>query len=36
LKPAPPRSWKSRLAFYAYCFGVGLVSVVLVCWLAIR
>ena len=35
-QPVPPRTLKNRLAFYAYCFAVGLLSVVLVCWFAIR
>jgi transcriptional regulator with XRE-family HTH domain len=33
--PMPLRTWKSRVAQYGYAFGVGLLSIVLVCWLAI-
>jgi hypothetical protein len=35
-RPQVPRTWKSRVALYAYAFGVGLLSVVLICWLAVR
>jgi hypothetical protein len=34
--PPRPRTWKNRVAFYAYCIGVGLLSVVLVCWFVVR
>lgn len=34
-RPQAPRTWKSRVALYAYAFGIGLLSVVLFCWLAL-
>lgn len=33
--PLPTRTWKTRVAQYGYAFGVGLLSIALICWLAI-